>query len=192
MKTLIEMVKSDLFRYTGKISFKHFLKNYALNPAFKYLLYFRLANSIGNLPLIGCIIRLRLLLLSYKFHYQLPRQTAVGYGLYLGHYGPIIINNRAIIGSNCNIAAGVVIGQANRGKRKGTPTIGNRVWIGANSVIVGAVTIGDDCLIAPLSYVNIDVPANSLVMGNPGMIVKKGINTQQYVNNQWNSHDQNV
>jgi len=192
MKTTIEMIKSDLFRYTGKISIRCFLKNYFLNPAFRYSFYYRLAKRVGALPVFGWIIRFKLIRLSYKFHYQIPRQAAIGYGLYLGHYGPIIINPRAIIGSNCNIAAGVVVGQTNRGKRKGTPVIGNCVWIGANSVIVGAVTIGDNSLIAPLSYVNFDVPANSLVMGNPGMIVKQGIDTQHYISNPWDFPEQNA
>lgn len=40
------------------------------------------------------------------------------------------------------------------GGRQGTPVIGNEVWIGINAAIVGNVTIGDDVLIAPNSYVN--------------------------------------
>jgi serine O-acetyltransferase len=192
LKKTIKKIQSDLFRYTGELSFKYFVKEYFFNPAFKYLFYFRLASSIGGLPVIGWVVRFKLILLSYKFHYQLPRQTTVGFGLYFGHYGPIIINPRAKIGNNVNIAAGVVIGQTNRGKLKGAPVIGNRVWIGANSVIVGAVTIGDDSLIAPLSYVNFDVPANSLVMGNPGKVVKRDIDTQYYVSNQWGFPNKNV
>ena len=42
--------------------------------------------------------------------------------------------------------------------RKGTPVIGNRVRIGANATIVGNVHIGDDVVIAPNAFVNIDVP----------------------------------
>ena len=37
---------------------------------------------------------------------------------------------------NCNIHKGVTIGQENRGKRKGTPVIGDEVWIGINATIV--------------------------------------------------------
>ena len=75
------------------------------------------------------------------------------------------------IGDDCNVAAGVTIGQENRGKRKGAPTIGNKVWIGTNAVVVGNVTIGDNVLIAPNVYVNFDVPSNSIVIGNPGKII---------------------
>ena len=78
----------------------------------------------------------------------------------------------AKIGDNCNVAAGVTIGQENRGKRKGASTIGDRVWIGTNAVVVGKVTFGDNVLIAPNSYVNFDVPSNSIVIGNPGKIIE--------------------
>ena len=59
----------------------------------------------------------------------------IGYGFYVGHPYGITINAKAIIGNNVNIHKGVTIGQENRGKRKGTPCIGNNVWIGVNATI---------------------------------------------------------
>lgn len=78
-----------------------------------------------------------------------------------------------MIGNNCNIGPNVTIGQTNKGSRKGVPVIGNKVWIGTGAVIVGKVTIGDHVLIAPNSFVNFDVPPNSLVIGNPGQVIAK-------------------
>ena len=71
----------------------------------------------------------------------------------------------------------------NRGKRKGYPTIGDRVYIGINSVIVGKITIGDDVLIAPNSFVNVDIPSHSVVFGNPCVIKHRDWATEGYVNN---------
>lgn len=104
-------------------------------------------------------------------------------GLYLGHAYNITINSNAKIGRNCNIHKGVVIGQANRGSRKGYPTIGDRVWIGINSAIVGNVNIGDDVMIAPNSFVNVDIPSHSVVFGNPCIIQHRDWATEEYVNN---------
>lgn len=56
---------------------------------------------------------------------------------------------------NCNIHKGVTIGQENRGKRQGTPIIGDNVWIGMNVTIVGNIKIGNDVLIAPNTYLNL-------------------------------------
>ena len=107
----------------------------------------------------------------------------IGRGLYLGHAYNITINPNAKIGRNCNIHKGVVIGQTNRGKNAGTPTIGNQVWIGINAAIVGNITIGDDVLIAPNSYVNVDVPSHSVVFGNPCIIKHRDWATEGYICN---------
>ncbi|WP_366145427.1 hypothetical protein [Duncaniella sp.] len=80
-----------------------------------------------------------------------------------------------------NIHKGVTIGQENRGKRKGTPIIGSYVWIGINSTIVGSITIGDDVLIAPNTYLNRDVPAHSIVFGNPAIIKPTKNATAHYI-----------
>lgn len=86
------------------------------------------------------------------------------------------------IGKNCNIHKGATIGQENRGKRKGTPVIGNNVWIGINSTIVGKVVIGDDVLIAPNTYVNRDIPSHSIVIGNPCKVIPNEEATKNYIN----------
>lgn len=84
---------------------------------------------------------------------------------------------------NCNIHKGVTIGQENRGKRQGTPIIGDNVWIGMNVTIVGNIKIGNDVLIAPNTYLNCDVPSHSIVLGNPARIIVKDNATSEYINN---------
>ena len=66
--------------------------------------------------------------------------------------------------------------------RQVTPVIGNEVWIGINAAIVGKITIGDDVLIAPNSYVNCDVPSHSIVFGNPCIIKHRENATEGYIN----------
>ena len=95
----------------------------------------------------------------------------IGKGLYLGHPYNISVSEFAEIGENCNLNKGVTIGAENRGARAGAPTLGNRVWVGTNAVVVGKITVGDNVLIAPNAFVNRDVPANSIVIGNPMQII---------------------
>jgi maltose O-acetyltransferase len=52
-------------------------------------------------------------------------------------------------------------------------TIGNRVWIGGGAIVLPGVTIGDDAVIAAGSIVTKDVPAATLVQGNPARAVKQ-------------------
>lgn len=129
------------------------------------------------------LFRWRFKNLKEKRHIEIYGKCSIGPGLYLGHVYGITINADTVIGKNCNIHKGVTIGQQNRGQRKGSPTIGDSVWIGVNATVVGKITIGDDVLIAPNSYVNCDVPSHSIVFGNPCIIKHKEGATDGYVNN---------
>ena len=113
---------------------------------------------------------------------EIPWNTSIGRGIYLGHVYNITVNPGAVIGENCNIHKGVLIGQSNRGPSKGVPTLGNCVWVGINAAIVGGVTIGEDVLIAPNSFVNRDVPSHSVVFGNPCIIKSRENAVEGYIN----------
>lgn len=105
----------------------------------------------------------------------------VGVGLYLGHAHNINVSPLAKIGKNRNPNKGCTIGRENRGKRIGAPTLGNGVWVGSNSTVVGNIHIGNDVLIAPNAYVNFDIPEHSIVIGNPAKIIKKENATDSYI-----------
>lgn len=51
--------------------------------------------------------------------------------------------------------------------------IGNRVWIGAGSVILPGVTIGDDTVIGAGSVVTKDIPAGVVAVGNPCRVMRE-------------------
>lgn len=172
------VIKSDLFRYNGCTN----LLKGMTKPGFRYTYYFRKAKKHKKYSPLGLFYRLILKRLGYKYGFQIPVETNIGEGFYIGHYGTIVINRNAKIGKNCNIAHCTTIGQSNRGTKKGCPTIGDKVWIGAGTVIVGNVVIGNNVLIAPNSFVNIDVPDNSLVIGNPAKVIQKENPTQGYIN----------
>lgn len=121
-------------------------------------------------------------IIASRNHLEISPKCNIGPGLYLGHPFCITINPKAQLGRNINIHKGATIGQSNRGTRKGVPTIGNDVWIGINATLVGNITIGDNVLIAPNSYVNCDIPSNSIVLGNPCAIKPCDNATEGYIN----------
>ncbi len=59
--------------------------------------------------------------------------------------------------------------------------------MGTGCVITGNITIGNNVMIAPNSFVNMDVPDHSLVMGNPAKIISKENPTALYINNRWHN-----
>lgn len=145
--------------------------------------YFFRRSQLSTSKVLRLYYRFRYRRLQQRYGIELSYRVKVGKGLYLGHLYNITVNPKAIIGENCNLHKGVTIGQENRGKRKGVPKIGNCVWIGINAVIVGNVTIGDDVLIAPNAYVNCDIPAHSVVFGNPCIVKHRDNATEHYINN---------
>ena len=100
----------------------------------------------------------------------IPRACEIGGGLYIPRFGSIILSHGSI-GCNCTIEQNVTIGVAGRGEDRGHPTIGNRVFIGAHSMIVGKVSIGDDAVIFPGSIVTRAVPPRAVVMGYPARVI---------------------
>lgn len=173
--------KKDLYRYYGE-SGEPFLKRIFRPLEIKYISVFRKANMCKFLPL-KLIYMLHLMHLSNKTQIQILPRTSIGEGLFIGHLGRVIIHPDATLGKNINIGTGVTIGIENRGKRKGVPQISDNCWIGTNAVIVGNVKIGSDVLVAPLTYVNFDVPDHSIVIGNPGRIIPKENATEEYICN---------
>ena len=171
----------DLYRYYGEKG-ESFLRRWLRPTELKYIALFRKASECKFKPL-RLYYTLKLKLMSYKTHIQIPARTKIDEGFYIGHTGPVIINPEAVLGKNMNVAAGVTIGYENRGERMGAPRFMGNCWIGANSVVVGNVTIGEDVLIAPLTFVNFDVPSHSIVIGNPAKIIHKENATESYICN---------
>jgi serine O-acetyltransferase len=173
---------TDLVRYGGGLGAKAFCSAYLRHPGFRYTFYLRKVASCKSHRTPRYLFY-KIWLNHYKFRYgfDISATTQIGPGLYIGHFGGVVLSPYAVIGSNVNIAQGVTIGAASRGRHKGAPTLEDRVWVGANAIIVGKVTVGHDALIAPGAYVNFDVPARAIVVGNPGQVVSdKG--SEGYIN----------
>ena len=100
--------KSDLYRYYGKSGFTTLLKGYLTSGTIRWHVAFRLvssANPFGRL--CGCV----LWVLSRTRHtIAISHGAQIGYGLYIGHGGPVIVNKTVKIGDNCNLSPYRVIG----------------------------------------------------------------------------------
>lgn len=97
----------------------------------------------------------------------IPLNSQIGGGLLMPHPNGIVINSQAKIGPNCLIFQQVTIGSS----RRGTPTIGGHVDIGAGAKIIGPVNIGNHVIIGANAVVVFDVPDRSIVMAPAASIV---------------------
>ena len=97
----------------------------------------------------------------------------IGKGLVIYHgHGTVIAPYS--IGKNFSVYQGVTIGRnAKPGREINNPIIGDNVTVFTNAVVAGGITIGDNVTIGAGAVVMKDVPANSIVMGNPCVIREK-------------------
>jgi serine O-acetyltransferase len=99
---------------------------------------------------------------------EIPRGMNIGAGFYIGHFGGIIISDRASIGSNCSISQGVTIGTSGQGWKSGAPTIGNNVYIAAGAKVFGKILIGNNVKIGANAVVHKSIPDHAIVVAYPG------------------------
>lgn len=137
----------------------------------------RLANAGG---LIGLFAKIMHRKYTLKYGIQIPYNTEIGYGFYIGHGVGVVINDRTTMGNNANISQFLSIGT-----NKGTlATIGDNVYIGPNVCIIEDVKIGNDTTIAAGGVVIRDIPENSTAVGCPAKVIGENKHPE-YVHHRW-------
>lgn len=181
---IIQLIRSDYYRYTGKRSSSFlgkleiiFIALTARSHCFTYLFWLRLC-AYKNFP--GFIAKYMHYRLSRKYGIYIPWKTKIGYGFYIGHGVGIVINPQTIIGNNCNISQFLSIGSNN-----GTPAIiGDNVYIGPSVCTVENVHIGNNVSIGAGSVVTRDIPDNATVAGVPAKVLNYN-NPGRFVGSRW-------
>jgi serine O-acetyltransferase len=178
LNSIITYIKSDLFRYEAKLSLKVFVYHFLLNRIFKYCFWFRLCKSENIV--ISLISRLMHYRLSRKYGIQIPRNTNIGYGLYIAHHMCIIVNESAVIGNNCNLSQFTTIG-SNEGQ---AAIIGDNCYIGPKVNLVENVHIGNNCTIGAGVVVTKNVCSGFTVAGVPASPISQKT-SGRYILNKW-------
>jgi serine O-acetyltransferase len=99
-----------------------------------------------------------------------PKAT-IGAGLFIAHFGGIIVGSDVVMGTNCNISQGVTLGVDGRGENRGSPTLGNRVFVGPGAKVLGKIMIGSDAAIGANAVVTKDVPERAVAVGVPAKVI---------------------
>lgn len=176
-------LKHDLYRASGKTGFSALWHRLYKDPCFRFIFFLRKASTLSKINPLGFLAHYFYKRYTFKYGIQIPKTVQIGKGFVMLHQGGIVVNSKSVIGDNCTLMHNVTLGNTKRGKLIGAPVIGNNVYIGPGAVIVGRIIIGDNVLVAPNSYVNTDVPSDSIVIGNPGKIIPAVNATEGYINN---------
>lgn len=127
---------------------------------------------------------------NYKDEKYNP-EVVIGKNCYFGEYLHLTCINKITIGNDVLTGRWVTISDNGHGntdyeslllppvKRrlvsKGPVIIGNDVWIGDKATILAGVSIGNGAVVAANAVVTKDVPAYTVVAGNPAKIIKRNI-----------------
>lgn len=179
-KDCLTIIKSDLYRITGKIpSFRELLL-FVLRPFKpKVLFWFRLCQHKG---VLSPFCRFMYKRASVRYHIQISNTCKIGYGLYLGHEMCIIIGSGTIIGNNVNLSQFLNIGS----NHNAPAIIGDNVYIGPQVSIVENVIIESNATIGAGAVVVKNIPQNATVAGVPAKVLNYS-NPGRYVGNRYQS-----
>ena len=98
---------------------------------------------------------------------------SLGRRVFIDHGTGIVIGETAVIGDDCLLYKGVVLGGTTLSKGKRHPTLGRNVVIGSNACLLGNIMVGDHVRIGSNSVVIRDVPSGSTVVGVPARLVER-------------------
>lgn len=95
----------------------------------------------------------------------------IGPGLYIGHFGQIILHTAVVMGANCNLSQGVTMGLARRDGKWGVPTTGDRVYIAPGAKVIGPIHLADGTVVGANSVVTRSTEPNQVVAGVPAKVI---------------------
>lgn len=174
-----EYIKSDLYRYSGKVSSAAFIKTYLTNATFRLQVILRLYKADAFIP--KNVSRVLWKFNKTKAKVRIPLVTKIGYGLFIAHGGPVVVNPTAVIGNNVNLSQFVTIGS----NFENAAVIGDNTYIGPNVCIVENVKIGKNVTIGAGSVVTKDIPDNATAVGNYAKVINYNNPGQFTNNNRW-------
>lgn len=134
------------------------------------LLEYRIARVARQRPFMGPVFVAWQKAVEATTGISLGHGAAIGAGLWITHFGGIIVHDTATIGRECHLCQGVTVGRGDGSGGYGAPTIGDGVYVGPNSVVLGKIVIGDGAYIAANTLVTVDVPPQGHI-GPPPVVV---------------------
>lgn len=148
------------------------------------LVLFRLAQRSQNWMFPTKLLRfIYQVIVEWVLGIDLPWDTQIGPNLQLQHGVALVVNHETTIGSNCILRHSTTIGNKKYadGRCSASPIIGDNVEIGSNVVILGPIKVGDNAIIGAGSVVVKDIPARTVVAGNPAKVIRVLDDTQSKV-----------
>jgi acetyltransferase-like isoleucine patch superfamily enzyme len=141
-----------------------------------------MGNHKSALPIIRTLISRNIILLvrlyyNHVWGTRIGKDTRISLSARIDKTSPagVVIGNHTALAFEATILTHDFIN-----RRHLTTTIGDYCFIGARAILMPGITVGNHCIIGAGSVVMKDVPPNSVVLGNPGRVLERGIMTGRW------------
>lgn len=173
-ETLVDYLEKD--KWALRISNKRRRPSIIGQEIWRYQYYLRMheyyLNTQSN-KISLLYYKIRHHYMGIKLGFSIPCNV-FGPGLRINHWGLIVVNSKARVGSFCELQQGVNIGEDYLGR---APVIGNNVYIGPGAKIYGDIKIGDNSMVGANAVVNKSfIEGNCSIVGCPAKIGSKKTN----------------
>lgn len=190
-KLIQEIIKDYQAVLHNDPALKHPIEPFFNYPGFYAIMFYRVFHRLYNAN-FKLSSRFFSLIVRYFTGIEIHPAAALGAGLFIDHGMGVVIGETAETGQNCVLFHGVTLGGTGNDTGKRHPTLGNYVTVGAGAKVLGPISIGDYVKIGANSVVLNDVPANSIVVGIPGRVVRKKVIRLSHMGPIYDSHKVNV
>jgi serine O-acetyltransferase len=102
---------------------------------------------------------------------KLYPDAQIGAGCYIHNFGGVVVSGQ--LGRDCVLVQGAQLISRSDGRGAGSPTLGDRVYVGSGAKILGPVQVGDDARIGANAVVLTSVPAGATAVGVPARVVQR-------------------
>lgn len=169
---LVLALRNDFERGGRAFTIRNFLRRIICDRPFRWLVGFRLRGSEARaLRLCGRALHV---VACRNVGIQIPSSVEIGEALRLPHWGGIVVNSKARIGSHVTILHNVTLGSASLRDESGAPVIGDYSYLGPGCSVLGPVRIGERSVVAANALVTRDIPDGHLAIGNPARVIERG------------------
>jgi serine O-acetyltransferase len=165
---MFERIKEDIYTvFSNDPAAKSTIEVILCYPGLHALWFHKIAHWfwVRNHKLIGRFIsHLNRFFTGIEIH----PGAQIGRRFFIDHGMGVVIGETTIVGDDVLLYKGVVLGGTSLEAKKRHPTIGNNVVVGTNAIVLGNITIGDNCKIGAGSVVTKPAPPDSTIVGIPG------------------------
>jgi serine O-acetyltransferase len=172
-------LRADLYRILGPASGPRTILRLLFNQGFAAVVCYRCGRWLidhrpppGLRQLCGGLYFLYWKLTETCTGISIPPDCRIGPGLYIGHFGQIVLNADVVMGRNCNLSQGVTLGVAKRDGVIGSPRVGDCVYLAPGAKVIGPVHLADGTAVGANAVVTRDTEPDAVVVGIPARTIK--------------------